>query len=112
KIPGISGTFGHFHQPAIAVLSMAGSNPFGHNRAPSVLPDMDHLRAGVRLLIIVRQGHRVKFAGRVIALENYARIFPSDSRTGFHLSPRDLRVAAFAEPAFRDEIKDAPATFR
>ena len=86
---------------------MARGNTFRDNRALGVLADMDHLGAGVGLLIVVGQRHRVKLADRVVALQNAARIFPGDRRTGFHLRPGDLRAFAQAFAALGDEIIDA-----
>ena len=35
-----------------------------------VLADVDHLGAGVGLLVVVRQRHRIKLADRVVALQD------------------------------------------
>src|SRR3990167_5999829 len=42
--------FEDLHQTAVGVLPMAGGNALGQNGAVSVLADVDHLGAGVRLL--------------------------------------------------------------
>ncbi len=83
-----------FHQAAIAVLAVAGGDAFRDDRAARVLADVDHLRAGVGLLIIVRHGDRIKFADGIVALQNAARIFPGDGRAGLDLRPGNLRVRA------------------
>src|SRR3954447_3370249 len=68
---------------------------------------MDHLRAGIGLLTVVRDRDRVEFANRIVAFENAARVFPCDRRAGLDLGPRDLRPIATAGAALRDEIIDA-----
>ena len=68
---------------------------------------MDHLGAGVGLLIIVGDGNRVKLSNAVFAVEDAARIFPCHRASGFHLSPAHLAVAALAQRPLRDEIVDA-----
>ena len=68
---------------------------------------MNHLRARIRLLVIVRHGDGVKLADGIVACEDAARIFPRNGRAGFHLRPRNLAAFALAEAAFRDEVVDA-----
>src|SRR5262245_20223889 len=72
---------------------------------------MDHLGSGVGLLIVVSQGDRVELAGGVLTHEDATWIFPCNRRTGFDLSPRDLRIPARAFSALRDEIVDTAAPF-
>src|SRR5882762_7275107 len=59
---------------------------------------------------MARDGDRIEFADRVVALENAAGIFPCDRRAGLDLGPRDFRVHAGALAALRDEVVDAPST--
>ncbi len=68
---------------------------------------MDHLRAGVGDLGVVGQRDRVKFADRIVALQDHARIFPRDRRTGLDLRPRDLRIHAAARTALCHEVINA-----
>ena len=68
---------------------------------------MDHLGAGVGLLVMVGDGDGIEFADRVVAAQDTARIFPGDRRTGFHLRPGDLRARTAAIAALGDEIVDA-----
>ncbi len=63
----------NLHRAAIGVLPVAGRNALRNNRAARVLSDVDHLGARVRLLIVVRQRHRIKFAHRVVAQQQAAR---------------------------------------
>ena len=72
-----------------------------------VLADVDHLRAGIGLLAIVRHRDRVELADRVVALEDAARILPGDRGAGLDLRPGDLRVASQTLSALGDEVVDA-----
>src|SRR5947209_8318518 len=63
--------------PAIGVLSEAGGDALGDNRALRVLADMDHLRSGIGLLAIVGQRHRVELAYRIVHLQDSAPPPPS-----------------------------------
>ncbi len=67
---------------------------------------MDHFRTGIGLLAAGRECHRVELADRVVALEDDARIFPGDRRTGLDLGPGDLRAITFADAALCDEVED------
>ena len=107
KIARVGGALLDFHQPAIAVLPVAGRDALGDDGALRVLADVDHLGAGVGLLIIVRHRHRIKFADRIVALQDAARIFPGDRRAGLDLGPGNLGVLAFAQAALGHEIVDA-----
>ena len=72
---------------------------------------MDHLRAGVGLLIVIGQSHRIEFPYRVVPLQNHARIFPGDGRAGLDLRPGNLGIQSQALAALGDEVKDAAFTF-
>ena len=85
---------GNLHQAAIGVLAVAGRDALRDDRALGVLPDVDHLRAGVGLLALLVSRHRVELADRVIALQDAARVLPGDRRAGLDLRPGDLRVHA------------------
>ena len=73
--------------PAVGVLALSRRDPLGHDSALRVFTDVDHLGAGVSLLVVIRQRHRIELAGRVIALENYARVLPGDRRASLDLRP-------------------------
>ncbi len=88
---------------------MPGRDAFRDDRAARVAADMDHLRAGVGLLVVVRDRDRVELADRVVAAQDAARIFPGDRGAGLDLRPRDLRVRAAAIAALRHEVVDAAA---
>src|SRR5207302_7563736 len=98
-------------QAAVGVLTVAGGDALGHDGALGVLAQVDHLGAGVGLLLVVGQGDRVELAHRIIALQDAARVFPGDRRAGLDLGPRDLGAAAPAGAALGHEVVDAPAAF-
>ena len=72
---------------------------------------MDHLGAGVGLLIVVGQRHGIKFAHGIVALQNAARIFPGDGGAGLDLRPGNFGVLARALAALGDEVVDAAFAF-
>src|SRR5690606_6492642 len=63
-------------EPAICVLSSARGDALRDDRARRVAADMDHLRAGIGLLEVVRDGDGVELADRVLAAEDTARVLP------------------------------------
>ena len=67
---------------------------------------MHHFRSSIGLLVIISHRHRIEFANRVISFQNTTWIFPSNGRTCFHLRPRNFRIIAFADSAFRYKIID------
>src|SRR3954453_14534373 len=97
----------HPDQTTIGVLAAPGRNTLRGACGRGVAAEMDHLRAGIGLLTVVRDRDRVEFANRIVAFENAARVFPRDRRAGLDLGPRDLRPCAAASAALRDEIIDA-----
>ena len=78
-VPGILGFGPDTDQASVRLLPLTRRDSLGNDGASGVLPDMDHLGTGVRLLPIVRQGNRIEFTDRFVALQNAARIFPSDA---------------------------------
>ena len=95
------------YQPAVAVIGVSGRDALADDGAAGVFADMYHLGAGVGLLAVVGQRHRIKFADRIIAAQHAAGIFPGDRRPGFDLRPRNPRIDALAQPALGDEIEDS-----
>jgi hypothetical protein len=55
-----------------------GGDPFRDNGRFGVFADVDHLGAGIRLLMAAGQRHREKLTDGVIAAQNAARVFPGD----------------------------------
>src|SRR6516225_5491401 len=70
---------------------------------------MQHLGAGIDLLVTVGNRNRIEFTARIVAAQNTARIFPGDGRAGLELGPGNLRVLAAAVAALGDEIEDPTA---
>ena len=105
-ITGSFRTGGHLHQPPIAILAMTGRDALGYDRTFRILTQMDHLRTRIGLLVIIGYGNRVKLTYRVITRQDTARIFPSDSRTGLYLRPRDLATLTLAQTSFRHKVID------
>ena len=68
---------------------------------------MDHLGAGVGLLVVVGDGHGVELAHGVVALQHAARVLPRDGGTRLHLCPRDFGAGTFAQATFGHEVVDA-----
>src|SRR5690606_37907444 len=66
------------HLAAIAVLPLAGGDSLGHDVRLRVATDVNHLGARVRLLLVVRYGHGVELAYRVVTLQDHAGILPRD----------------------------------
>src|SRR5579884_1407955 len=91
---------------------MARGNALGDDAARRILPEMQHLGAGIDLLMAIRDGDRVEFTTRVIATQDAAWIFPSDSGAGLELSPGNLGVLATAVAALGHEVINSAATFR
>src|SRR4051812_39166758 len=59
---------------AIGVLSVSGGDALADNGGSGVLPDVDHLGAGIGLLVIIGERDRVELADRVVADQQAARI--------------------------------------
>src|SRR3982075_2128911 len=98
-------------EAAIGVLGNAGRDTLGDDPARGVLAEMDHLGAGIDLLVAVRNRDRIKFTARIVAAQDAARIFPGDRRSRLDLGPGNLRIVATAIAALGDEIVDATLAF-
>src|ERR1700712_486371 len=98
-------------EAAIGVLRDAGGDALGDDPARGVLAEMNHLGAGIDLLVTVRNRDRVKLAARIVAAQDATRIFPGDRRAGLDLGPGNLRIVAAAVAALGDEIVDAALAF-
>ena len=81
--------------------------PLEMMRLDVLLAEMDHLGAGIDLLMAVGDGDRIEFAARIVAAQDAGRIFPGDGRAGLDLRPGNLRARAAAIAALGDEIVDA-----
>src|SRR3546814_4991116 len=85
----------------------SGADALADDLAFGALADVDHLGAGVGLLAVVGERDRVELAGRVVAQQHAARVFPGDRRAGLDLGPGDLAAVAAAFGALGDEVVDA-----
>src|SRR3546814_17029361 len=94
----------HLDQAAVGVLAAAGADALADDLALGALADVDHLGAGVGLLAVVGEHDRVELAGRVVAQQHAARVFPGDRRAGLDLGPGDLAAVAAAFGALGDEV--------
>src|SRR6185437_6028955 len=88
---------------------MAGGNALRYDSAARVLADVNHLRAGVCLLIIIGERDGIELADGIFTLQDAAGIFPGDGRAGLHLRPRDFRILAAAGAPLGDEVVDSAA---
>ncbi len=73
---------------------------------------MDHLGAGVGLLVIVGDRDRVELAHAIFAIKDAGRILPRHRRAGFDLRPRDLGTVPLTQRALGDEVVDPALAFR
>src|SRR5215210_1368706 len=101
----------HPDEAAVTVVPFASGDSLRDDGRSRVLPDVNHLGAGVGLLLLVDDGYRVELADRIVALKNYARILPGNRRTRFHLGPRDFGVDPRALAALGDEVVDPALSF-
>src|SRR5690606_35413353 len=94
------------HLAPVGVGAVPGGDALGDDGGLGVAAQVDHLGAGVRLLEIVGEGHRVEFADAVVPLEDAARVLPGDRRARFHLGPGDMGIPV-GDAAVGDEVVDA-----
>ena len=93
-------------QPAVGVLALAGADPLRHDGRAAAPPVVDHLGAGIGLLVIVGHRDRIELTDRILAVEDAAGIFPGDRAAGLDLGPADLAALALAQRALGDEVVD------
>ena len=67
-IPCSNRSWIHPHEATVTVLAVAGGDTLADNPALGSPADVDHLGPGVRLLVIVGDGDRVKLRGRIVTL--------------------------------------------
>src|ERR1700730_2971013 len=72
------GVLQYLHLPSVGVLPVACRDTLRDDRAARVVPDVNHLGAGVGLLIIVCKGYQIELAHRILTLQNAAWILPGD----------------------------------
>src|SRR5690606_16823321 len=88
-----------------------GGDPLGDDGGAAALADVDHLGAGIGLLAVMGERHRVELAHGVVTAQDAAGVLPGDGGAGFHLGPADLGAGASAVAALGDEVVDAAAAF-
>ena len=91
-------------EPTVAILTLPCGDSLGDDAAAGVLPEVDHLRAGISLLEVIGHRHGVELCHGVITLQDTAGILPRDGRAGLDLCPRELRGSATAEASLGDEV--------
>ena len=69
-VAGIVGIAADLHQSAVGVLALSGRYTFAHNARARVLAQVNHLCAGVSLLVVVRHGYGVELRRRVVAAQD------------------------------------------
>ena len=87
EVTGIVRAAKNADEAAIGGIRFARRNGFGDDARFRVRAHMDHLRAGVGLLSVVRDSDGVKFALGIVALQNTGRVFPCDGGACFDLRP-------------------------
>ena len=104
-VAGVLGMKTHLDESAVRILAMSGGDTFGDDARAGVLTDVDHLRARVRLLVVISERYGVELRGGIIAFEDAGRVFPGDGGTGLDLRPREACVL-MGNTAFGNEIID------
>ncbi len=110
-VAAVLGARVHGHEAAIGILRLSGGNPFGNNARAGVLAKVDHLGAGVGLLVVVGDGDGIELALRLVAAQDAGRVFPGDGRAGLDLGPHHLGPCLAAIRALGDEVVDAALAF-
>ena len=96
---------------AIGVVAVPCADTLADDGRAAALAIVDHLGAGVGLLIIVGDGNRVKLSNAVFAVEDAARIFPRHCAARFDLRPAHLAVPALTQSALGHEVIYATFAF-
>src|SRR2546422_107839 len=110
-VPRVHGPLVDLDAAPVRVLPEPRADPLRDDRAPRVLPDVEHLRARVRLLVVVHDRDGVELADGVVPLEDAAGVLPRDRAPGLDLSPGDLRVPPEGLAALRHEVVDPALPF-
>src|SRR5690606_21714763 len=95
------------HPAAVGVGAVAGGDTLGNDGGAGVLAQVQHFGAGIRLLEVIGEGHRIELADAVVAPQDAAGVFPGDCRAGFHLGPGNVGIGV-GDAALGDEVVDAP----
>ena len=111
-VPGVHGILSHPHQAAVAVLAHSGRYALGHDAAPGAPAQVNHLGAGIGLLMVVGDGHRIKLRGGKIPFQDGGWVFPGNGAAGFHLGPAKVAAAPLADAALGHEVQDTALAIR
>ena len=111
EIPGVVGSGHHLDQAAVGGAALSGRDALGDDGALGVLPDVNHLGAGVGLLVVVHQGHRVELSYRVVSLQDDTGVLPSYGRAGLNLGPGYFGVPSCRFAPLGDEVVDPALPF-
>lgn len=96
----------HLDKSAVGILRVSCRDALADYGGARIFAQMYHLGAGVGLLVVVGDGHAVKFADARLSFEYGGGVFPCNGRAGLHLRPREFAVVAAAESAFGHEVVD------
>ena len=105
-VAGACSGFADAHLATVGVAGAVSADALRNDCALGVLANVDHLRAGVGLHVAVREGYAVKFAHRIVALQDAARVLPRDGRPRFDLGPADAAVFAGTLAALCNKVID------
>ena len=67
EVSCVFGTSTDANKSAVAVVALAGADPFGDDGALGVFAQVDHLRPGIGLLVFVGHRYTVEFTDTVVA---------------------------------------------
>jgi len=62
EVAGVFGSFGDLDQSPVAVVALPGRDSLADDSAAGVASQMNHLGAGIGLLMVVGNGHRIEFS--------------------------------------------------
>ena len=100
----------HPDEASITVFAMAGGDSLADDAALGSSADVDHLRSGVCLLVIICHGHRIELRGGIVTLEDCRGIFPSDGGACLDLGPAQMCPTTLAYSSLSHKVKNtAPA---
>ena len=108
EIPCSGSSGKHSHKAPVAVLAMSGRYALADNAASGVPSGVNHLRAGIRLLVIVGHGHGIELRGGIVPLQYGARIFPGYGGAGLDLGPGQMGSLVAYSP-LGHEVENASA---
>ena len=106
-VAGVVCVPGYLDQAAVGILRLPRGDALGDDGAAGVPAEMDHLGAGIGLLVIVRHRDGIELAAGIVAAQDAARVFPGNRRAGLDLGPGNPGTVAAAIAALGHEVIDA-----